>query len=850
MRRRRRMLGVNSWKKLIWIIVGTAGGLLLGGGVSIYLVLAGVPDPTRLEDRKIAQSTRIMDRTSTVVLYDIHGEEKRTVIPFDQIPDSVKKATVAIEDERFYSHGGVDIRGMLRALLVDITSGSLREGGSTITQQFVKGALLKPDRSIVRKIREAIIAIILESRYSKDEILGFYLNQIPYGANAYGIEAAAQTYFGKSARNLDPAESALLAALPQAPSYYSPFGSHRDELLKRKDVVLDHMVDLGFISKPDAAAAKKEVLEIKKAKQDILAPHFVNYIREYLAQTYGEETVEQGGLTVITTLNWDLQQKAEEVVQNGALRNDNLIDAKNSALVAMDPKTGEILAMVGSRDYFSDPLPKGCTPGLNCQLDPQVNVTIKPRQPGSAFKPFVYATALLKGYTDKTVLFDVPTEFNAICNPDGTAPAGYDPRNCYMPGNYDEKFRGPVVVRNALAESLNVPSVELLYLAGVENSIKTANAMGITTIQYDPARYGLALVLGGAEVTLLDMVHGYGGFARDGVQANLTGIIKITDANGTVLEAEHIKTSEIIDPEVARMINDILSDNNARQPIFAPQSSLYFPDRQVAAKTGTTQDYRDAWTIGYTPSLVVGVWSGNNNNKPMKQKGSGVLASAPIFHAFFEAALAGSPPEQFTKPAPVQTDKPILSGLWRGGQVIVIDRLSGKLATADTPEELRQQITAGEPHTILYWVDKDNPRGPVPQNPAADPEYSHWEYALNRWLQVNPIGPPSIVPTEFDPLHTGATKPQLQILFPKAGDVIQKGSAIHVNLTFSVKFPIQEITFLVNDKIEKSLTFGASPIAIEIPTDDLDAGEIELKIRIRDVVENSNEVTIPILLTP
>lgn len=832
------------------VAVGTAAIGLGVIGIALFFILRGVPDPTRISERTIAQSTRIYDRTGTVVLYDVHGEEKRTVIPFEKIPDSIKKATIAIEDNNFYSHKGIDPRGILRALYINLTTDEV-QGGSTITQQLVTNSLLRRDFSLIRKVREAILAIIVEARLSKDEILGLYLNQIPYGANAYGIEAAAETYFGKSAENLGLAESAMLAALPKGPTYYSPYGSRRDKLMARKDLVLTRMAELGFISEEEAAQAKKEALAIRKVRQNILAPHFVMYIKEYLAEKYGETVVEQGGLKVITTLDWDLQQIAERVVREGAEKNESLIDARNSALVAMNPESGEIIAMAGSRDFFGDPSPKGCTPGVNCKFDPQVNIAIKLRQPGSAFKPFVYATALDKGYTDQTVLFDVPTEFNTRCNYDGSAPPGIDPKSCYSPGNYDEKFRGPVSLRKSLAQSLNVPSVELLYLAGVEDSIKTATRVGITSINYDPSRYGLALVLGGAEVTLLDMVHSYGAFARDGVQTEMAGIIKIEDSDGNTLEEKKERADQVLDAEVARMINDILSDNDARQPVFAPRSSLYFEGRQVAAKTGTTQDYRDAWTIGYTPSLVVGVWSGNNDNRPMQQKGSGVLASAPIFHAFMEEALKDTPPETFIKPAPAVAEKPILRGLWRGDKVIVLDKASGKLATDQTPEEYREEIAVGEPHTILHWVNRNDPRGPAPSDPSQDPQYQFWEFALQRWLRDNPLSPPPPIPAEVDTIHTEANKPQFSVISPSASDVIKSGELIKVRLRYRSTFSLARIDIFVDEQLKRSLQFPPNNnAAIDVPTNDLGSGELQLKIVLIDIYGNRSDTSLPLLLTP
>ena len=835
------------------LYAGVAGVGVLG--VLLFFVLRDLPDPARLTERSLAQSTKIYDRTGTTILYDVHGDEKRTIIPFEKLPAYLKQATIAIEDADFYSHRGIDFRGILRALYIDLSMRDIRQGGSTITQQLVTNSLLTRGRSasekIVRKIREVVLAIIIDSRYSKDEILALYLNQIPYGSQAYGAEAAAETFFGKSAENLTLAESAFLAALPRAPSYYSPYGLHREELFGRKDLVIERMEKLGFIASEEASRAKKEVLALRKQKQNILAPAFVFYVRDYLREAYGEALVEQGGLKVITTLDWELQQKAEKVVREGAERNSGLIKAKNAALAAMDPKTGEILAMVGSRDYFADPEPRGCAPGLNCQFDPNVNVALRPRQPGSAFKPFVYSTAFLKGYTPDTMLFDVPTEFNTNCSPDGSAPSWVDPESCYSPGNYDETFRGPVTARRSLAQSLNVPSVELLYLAGVEDSIKTAERLGITTVKPDPSRYGLALVLGGAEVTLLDMTHAYGAFARDGVQTEKSAILRIEDANGKILEEKKEEGFQALDAEVARTINDILSDNEARQPIFSPNSSLHMPNRPVAAKTGTTQDYRDAWTIGYTPSLVAGVWVGNNDNSPIQQKGSGVLAAAPIWRAFMDAALEKTPPEQFIKPLPVSVEKPILKGFWQGGRVVVIDKVSGKLATNETPEEFRWEIVTGEPHTILYWVDRDDPRGPAPENPADDPQFKNWEAALGAWLATHPVGPQPVVPTEYDTVHTEANRPKLFVAAPLPGDVVKNGEPVVVRLSFQTAFRAKELDVIWDDEVRKTLLSPASPLELFFAIKNGDgSGEAILKVRLVDEVGNKSEVAIPLLVTP
>ena len=494
--------------------------------ISFARIAKNLPTFDTLNNRQIIQSTKIFDRTGQVLLYEIHGEEKRTIIPPESIPPYIKQATIAIEDANFFEHSAFDWRALVRALFTNFIKRGIVQGGSTITQQLVKNLFLTPERTLTRKVKELILAFQMEERYSKEEILNLYLNQVPYGSNSYGIEAASQTYFNKSTKDLGLAEAALLAAIPKAPSYYSPYGSHKDELLQRKDYILERMYDLGFIDGEEKNRAQKAEFKIIPEAALIKAPHFVFMVRDYLNAKYGEEMIERMGLKIITTLDWSLQEIAERVVKEGALSNANLYQGRNAALVAQDATTGQVLALVGSKDYFAAPEPKGCTPGKNCQFDGNFNVASQGlRQPGSAFKPFVYITAFKKGYTPETVVFDVPTEFDTTGNP----------QNSYRPENYDQKFRGPVDFRHALAQSINNPAVKVLYLTGLSNAMKTAQDFGITTLT-DPSRYGLSLVLGGGEVKLIDMVEGYSIFAQEGIKHQQSLILEITDAQGKILE--------------------------------------------------------------------------------------------------------------------------------------------------------------------------------------------------------------------------------------------------------------------------------------------------------------------------
>ena len=767
-----------------------------------------------------------------MLLYEVHGEERRTVIPFADIPDVVKQATIAVEDANFYRHGGIDPRGVLRALLTDIRQGGFRQGGSTITQQLVKKSFFGDERTITRKFKEAILAVALEARFPKDQILAAYLNQIPYGSNAYGIEAAAETYFGKHAGELSVAEAALLASLPRAPSYYSPYGQHTADLLARKDYVMDRMEELGYLAKDDAARARDEELDFLPATKNIRAPHFVMYVRDYLIQRYGEEEVEQGGLTVTTTLDWEWQEEAERLVRENAERNEKLIKAENMALVAIDPKTGEIRAMVGSRDYF------------DVARDGNFNVATALRQPGSSFKPFVYAAAFQKGYTPETVLVDAPTEFNPACGPDGLPRPGspVDPDACYHPQNYDETFRGPVTLRQAIAQSLNVPSVKVLYLAGINAAIKTAESMGITSLT-TPDRYGLSLVLGGAEVRLLEMVSAYGVFANDGVRNPVVAIMSVTAPNGDVLEQKTDNPQLVLDQNIARTINDVLSDNNARIPVFQPRSSLYFPEIRVAAKTGTTQDYRDAWTLGYTPGVTVGVWAGNNDNSPIQQKGSGVMAAAPTWHAFMEFALKKVEPQEFVPPERNTPEKPILKGIWEGGTVVTIDTISQKLATEYTPPETRRDVAFGDPHDPLHWINRDDPLGPPPEDPAADGQYENWEAAFQTWLRGAGIAvrPLASIPTASDDIHTPEKQPRITASVTEIDT-----EHYRVDVTAEALFGVREITIAARDRIIVSRAKPPPATEFVLRAHDLEPLPQTVEVRAYDPYGNIGRVNVTI----
>ncbi|MBI1971386.1 MAG: transglycosylase domain-containing protein [Candidatus Wildermuthbacteria bacterium] len=612
----------------------------LGGAAALALLFLyyakDLPRPELFGELQLIQPTRIYDRAGEVLLYEIYGEEKRELVSLRDVPRHAQDAVVAIEDANFYKHFGVDFRGVARSFLVNLRLRAPAQGGSTISQQLIRSSLLTKKKTLERKAQEIILAIELERRYSKEQILEFYLNQIPFGSNAYGIGAASRVFFNKAPAELSLAESALLAATIKAPSYYSPHGAHTEELTARKNYILQRMEQLGFITATERDVAKEQALVFADPSQSIKAPHFALHVTDLLLAEYGEEFLRENGLRVYTSLDWDLQQAAEKAVATYALSNKAL-NAHNAALVALDPRTGEILAMVGSKDWWAPAsYPEGCKPGVSCVFDPKVNVAtrIPGRQPGSAFKPFAYVTAFQKGHDDKTETIDELTNFGVWGGKE------------YIPQNYDGKFRGTVTLRQGLAQSLNIPSIKvLLDFAGLRDSIRTAREFGLATIQDDTSLYGPALVLGGGEVRLLDLVSAYGVFATEGMRVPALSIAKILDAEGNVLRENRNDAVRIMGAAPIRIVNSILSDNEARAPIFGSNSVIYFPGRQVAVKTGTTQDFRDGWIVGYTPStgpgqaIVAGVWVGNNDNSPM-DKEPGIVLAGPIWRNFMEHALS------------------------------------------------------------------------------------------------------------------------------------------------------------------------------------------------------------------
>ncbi len=812
-----------------------SASLIVGGGVFFWLSSFKVPDFQSFEDRKVENSTKIYDRTGEVLLYDIHQNVRRTYITFDKMSVHIKNATVAIEDSEFYNHNGVRVTSTIRAVLSNIFGIGIGGGGSTITQQLVKNTLLTQKKTYARKIKEWVLAVKIDSSMPKEKILEYYLNEAPYGGTIYGIEEASQTYFSKKASDLSLVESAYLAAIPQSPTTLSPYGKNRNLLEDRKNLVLARMLEVGFISQEEYDQAKAEVVTFSpQSTLGIRAPHFVFFIKDYLEQKYGSEMVAKGGLRVTTTVDLELQEKGEEIVKEVALKNAEAWNGENGALVAIDPRTGQILTMVGSRDYFDK------------EIDGNFNVATASRQPGSSFKPFIYATAFKKGFTPDTVLFDLPTEFQSSCNPYGKALPGRSQSNCYMPQNYDNHFRGPMTLRSALAESINVIAVKLFYLAGLNDSLKTAEDMGISTLR-DVGYYGLTLVIGGGEVSLLDMTSAYSVFANEGKRNPYTGILKVEDGDGNILEEFSLKERAVLPANTALTVSDVLKDEQARIPTFGARSVLYIPGRDVAVKTGTTNNNRDAWTVGYTPSIAVGAWAGNNDNTPMG-KGGAALAG-PMWNRFMNEALKKLPDEKFEKPSiasDIREVKPVLRGAWQGNETFLIDSISGKLATEYTPPETLEEKVVTNVHTILYWIDRNNINGPSPVNPQSDSQFNNWEVPIQKWWAENSFRYPQITwadkPTQKDDIHTPENAPKIFISEPNSQTVYNNNQSINLKTMSSGEFPLKKMDVFINDvfiqTMEAPFNFSFIPRELEnLQTDNL------IKVIGYDSVFNKGEAT-------
>lgn len=797
--------------------------LLLG---SLFLYFSkDLPNPADFENRVMNQSTKIYDRTGKIILYEIHGGEKRTVVNWEDISPYVFQTTLAAEDHNFYKHHGFVLKGIMRAILNNILHRGSLQGGSTITQQLARNAFLTLDKTLTRKIKEAVLTVELERNWSKKQILLTYLNQVHYGHNVYGIEAASQFYFNKSAKDLTLAEAAYLTALIKAPGYYTPYGSHLKDLEARKNYILDRTFQLKYYPKEVVEKAKKEKVNFAQPSFGIKAPHFVMYVRDFLYKKFGEEELEKGGYTIITTLDMELQTIAEELVKKYGEINEKKIGAKNLALLAQDPKTGQILTMVGSRDYW------------NIEREGNVNATLSIRQPGSSFKPIVYATAFKRGYLPESYVFDVGID-------DKRMNFSTDFNNPYYVTNYDNKTRGPVTFRQALAQSLNIPSVKVLYLAGIENTIQTAKDFGITTLTEKPSYYGLSLVLGGGGVKLNEMVNAYSVFSQEGIFHPQSSILKIIDNKGNVIYDFKLESKKVLEPQIARLITSILSDNESRAPTFGYNSPLYFKGIDVAAKTGTDSQYRDAWTIGYTTSLTAGVWAGNNDRSPVSPSGApGVMLAAPLWHDFMEKAFKLYPPGNFNQPAPYNpkslAQKPMMNGEY------IINRQYKNINTGEV--KIIKEI-----HSILHYLNKDDPLGACPLNPLVDPQYLLWETTVLNWAQQNinnfsteynlNLGP-EWFPLDCESIDTiieFPDLPKIEIVQPQEGAFISSDLKVEVNVSGANPFKVN--LYLNNQLLGEMSKSSENSFYYFIPFNLL-LPQNEIKIEAKDSFEQTSTLS-------
>ncbi len=601
-----------------------------------------LPTPSKLSASNLSQSTRILDRNG-IVLYDIYGDQNRTYVELSKIPKNLQLATIAIEDKDFYKNQGFSVIGIIRSVFNILLFRGIT-GGSTLTQQLVKNALLTSEKSIPRKIKELILAIQVDKKYNKDQILELYLNVAPYGGTNVGVETASEQYFGKKVSDLSLVESAVLAGLPQRPSFYSPYGERPKAYISRTYDVLRRMREDGYITKRQEEKARRDVERLKflDKSQSIKAPHFSFYVKTLLVNQFGENLVEQGGLSVTTTLDYKLQNSAEKITED-EVDSVSSLHVGNGASIVLNPKNGEILAMIGSKDFFATESGSFTNPKKKVDFEGQFNVmTQGHRQPGSSIKPVMYATALEKGYTASTLIMDTKTVF--------PNQGGKD----YIPENYDKKYHGPVQLRFTLGSSLNVPAVKMLAQIGVKNMLSTAYDMGMSTLSpstENTNRFGLSITLGGGEVLPIELASSYTAFANGGYKMSPISILKVTDRKGKVLfEQKEQSKKKVLSSEVAFIISQILSDNSARLITFGENSFLNIPGKKIAVKTGTTDDKRDNWAVGWTPSVLVLSWVGNNDNSPMGNIASGVTGATPIWRRIILEALKNKPNEDFPKP--------------------------------------------------------------------------------------------------------------------------------------------------------------------------------------------------------
>ncbi len=839
LKRRRQQRFTNQFKRgsisrievINYIVTGGFIALIVGillFGLLFAWYAKDLPHPDKIK-RVEGLSTIIYDRSGEV-LYDIYRDQNRIPVPFEEIPKTLKDATLSIEDKDFYKHEGFSTIGMLRAMTRIFFRGKL-EGGSTLTQQLVKNVLLTQERTLPRKLKEFILSVQIERKYTKDEILQMYFNETPYGSTTYGVEAAAQYYFDKHVRQLTAIECVVLAGIPQSPSLYSPFGDDPKAYIWRSEQVLRRMREDGKISKEEEKKYKEQLAGVvfSTSGESFSAGHFIEYVRQELIDKFGQKTVEGSGLRVTTTLDSKLQKAAEVIVKEEVDKLKNL-KVSNGAAIVLNPQNGEILAMIGSKDYEAS---EGAGYKFNV-------VTQGLRQPGSALKPITYATAFKKGYTPSSLIMDVETHF----------PGGSGEKD-YVPKNYDGKFRGPVQMRFALANSINVPAVKTVALTGVRDMLQTAFDMGLTTLEPTKDninRFGLSVTLGGGEVKLIDLAQSFGVFTTGGIRHEPVSLLKVTDQKGKVLyEQKETKGKRVLGEDISYLVTHILSDNEARREIFGERSYLIIPGRTVAVKTGTTDDKRDNWTIGGSTDRVVGVWVGNNDNSPMHPSlASGVTGAAPIWNRIIKESVKGTTDKPFPKPGNIveleidayggglpregspKRKEVFIKGTEPTNEASIYQKL--KVAKSDGKLANAVQIASGDFEEKDFIVLKEN-------DPISSDGKNRWQEGIDGWLA-----------TQSD----GKFHPPTEISGGKSDEVIvnikdpQNGKRYDdhdVKITveaFSLG-TIKNLIVYIDNKEKKIFTTSSFS-----ETFNLDTGVYEIKVRGEDDRGKSAEGTVTI----
>lgn len=798
----RNPLGINfNLGKVLFF--GLLGITLLTAAIFAWFS-RGLPDPAKVQ-RKSGFSTEILDRTGKTILYDVFTDQDRKFTPLAEVPDYLRKATIAIEDKEFYKHQGFDPMSFLR-IIKNVIFRQRLIGGSTLTQQLVKMILLTNERSVSRKVREFMLSLRIEKTFTKDEILQMYLNEAPYGGTAVGVSAAAQIYFGKEPKDLTLTECVLLAGLPQSPSRYSPYnGSNNKAYLPRAKDVARRLREDGMITKEMEAQVDAELDKIQfkgLGNNKIKAPHFVMYVKQLLEEKYGASILETGGLKVTTSLDWELQQKAEAAVKEEVDKVTASLNIKNGSSVMLNTNTGEILTMVGSKNFFDK------------TIDGEVNVALRLRQPGSSIKPLVYATAFTKNFSPATVLADVVTEF-----------PGKDDKTPYIPKNYDGKEHGLLHLRDALGSSINIPAVKLLALVGVENVLRQGYRMGMNSLEPTKetmARVGLSMALGGGEIKLLELLAAYSAFANGGYKIDPVAILKIEDNQGRVVfENKTVKPERVLDEKVAYLINSILSDNNARLLTFGPNSYLNMGARAIAVKTGTTNDLRDNWTIGWSRDHIVGVWVGNNDNEKMKNVASGVSGAAPIWRREMLDVLTQKPDVPFNIPegvSQVEVDKisgyPAHDGFGSYKEWFI----NGSIPTGPDPIHTKVKLCKNDPGRLADSIsisqgNFDEKEFVIIKESDPLTQKGLWQKGIDEWIvkQDNSL---YRLPIEM----CGASAAMdIQIVTP-GNETRVDGDEVTFRFSIASGKPITEVKLYLDDTLEQTFTDGVYLKTIKVTT--------------------------------